>query len=150
MKPSIGRPARGRDRGREGELLHTPSADDRGDRGRAPTPRHSQQHLYLDKADNPTGRAAVEAAGSIPQLRRIGGEQLDQAASLRHPARRSLVERTLVWPQQCRRLSSATTSSQATLIRYDKQPGHSLGLIQLARARRRSRLLHQAREVQAF
>ncbi len=104
-----------------------------------PHPACYQQRLYLDKADHPTGRAAVEAAGSIPHLRRIGEEQLDQAASLRHPARRSLVERTLVWPQQCR----------ASLIRYDKKLSHSLGLIQLACALLWCRRLHRAQEVQA-
>ena len=82
----------------------------------------------------------VEAAGSLPHLRRIGKQQLDQAAGLRYPARRSLVERTLAWLQQCR----------AILIRYDKQPSHSLGLIQLACARRWYRRLHRARQTQAF
>jgi hypothetical protein len=49
-------------------------------------------------------------------------------------------ERTLAWLQQCR----------AILIRYDKQPGNSLGLIQLACARRRYRWLHRARKVQTL
>ena len=48
-------------------------------RGRAPA--QYQQHLCLDKADYPTDCAAVEAANSIPHLRRIGEEQLDQADS---------------------------------------------------------------------
>ncbi len=38
---------------------------------------------------------------------------------------------------------------RAILIRYDKQPSHSLGLIQFACARRRCRWLRRAREVQA-
>lgn len=62
-----------------------------------PTPKQPQ-HLCLDKAyDNPTGEK-------------------------RFPARRWVVERTLVWLSKCR----------ALLIRYDKHSANFLGLLQLA------------------
>ena len=88
-----------------------------------PDPAQCAQHLCLDKAyDNPTGQTAAEAAGSIPHIRRIGEEQLDEAGERRHPARRWVVERTLAWLQKCR----------AILIRYDKKPDNYRGLVQLA------------------
>ncbi len=106
-----------------------------------PDPASQEQHLCLDKGyDNPTGRAAVEAAGYVPHIRRIGEEKLDEAGEKRHPARRWVVERTLAWLQKCR----------AILIRYDKKARNYLGLIQLACALlwyRRLDRLTQAGEV---
>lgn len=88
-----------------------------------PDPSEVEQHLCLDKGyDNPTGQAAVAAAGYIPHIRRIGEEKLDQAGNKTRPARRWVVERTLAWLQKCR----------AILIRYDKKPDNYRGLIQLA------------------
>lgn len=106
-----------------------------------PDPKHYPQHLCLDKAyDNPTGKAATEAAGYIPHIRRIGEEKLDQTGDKTHPARRWVVERTLAWLQKCR----------AILIRYDKKPDNYRGLIQLACALLWYRRLHRVKEAQAF
>jgi putative transposase len=106
-----------------------------------PDPKEHPQHLCLDKAyDNPTGKAATEAAGYIPHIRRIGEEKLDPAGKKTHPARRWVVERTLAWLQKCR----------AILIRYDKKPDNHRGLIQLACALLWYRRLHRVREAQAF
>ena len=55
------------------------------------------QNLCLDKGyDNPTGHGTVADAGYQPQIRRIGEEKLDQSGEKTHPARRWVVERTLV------------------------------------------------------
>jgi putative transposase len=106
-----------------------------------PDPKQHPQHLCLDKAyDNPTGRAATEAGGYNPHIRRIGEEKLDQAGEKTHPARRWVVERTLAWLQKCR----------AILIRYDKKPDNYRGLIQLASALLWYRRLHRVKEAQAF
>jgi len=106
-----------------------------------PDPKQYPQHLCLDKAyDNPTGKAATQAAGYIPHIRRIGEEKLDQAGEKTHPARRWVVERTLAWLQKCR----------AILIRYDKKPDNYRGLIQLACALLWYRRLHRVQEVQVF
>lgn len=81
------------------------------------------QNLCLDKGyDNPTSRKAVEEAGYVPHIRRIGEEKLDNKGRKRHPARRWVVERTIGWLQKCR----------AILVRYDKNWENYLGLIQLA------------------
>jgi len=88
-----------------------------------PSHRKITQHLCLDKGyDNPTGRAACEAEGYIPHIRRIGEEKLDSIGEKTHPARRWVVERTLAWLSKCR----------AILVRYDKKPENYKGLIQLA------------------
>ena len=88
-----------------------------------PDPAVVEQYLCLDKGyDNPTGHAAVAAAGYLPHIRRIGEEKLDSSGAKTHPARRWVVERTLAWLQKCR----------AILIRYDKKPDNYRGLIQLA------------------
>ncbi|HEY5295922.1 MAG TPA: hypothetical protein VIJ70_10655, partial [Gaiellaceae bacterium] len=55
-------------------------------------------------------------------IRRIGEEKLDGFGNKTQPARRWVVERTLAWLSKCR----------AILIRYDKNPDHYKGLIQLA------------------
>jgi len=63
------------------------------------------QHLCLDKGyDNPTGRQAVGEHGYIPHIRQIGEEQFDEATERKYPARRWVVERTLSWLHQFRRL----------------------------------------------
>jgi putative transposase len=98
------------------------------------------QHLCLDKAyDNPTGRAAAAEHDYVPHIRRIGEEKLDTDGVKRYPARRWVVERTLAWLSKCR----------ALLVRYDKQAGNFLGLIQLACAllwyRRYRRLISDLR-----
>jgi len=82
----------------------------------------SPQHLCLDKGyDNPTGHAAVAAAGYVPHIRRIGEEKLDAKKRKRFPARRWVVERTLGWMSKCRGI----------LVRYAKKSCNYLGLIQL-------------------
>jgi putative transposase len=103
-----------------------------------PTPERPQ-HLCLDQAyDNPTGRAAVEAHGYVPHLRRIGEEKLDPASGeKRHPARRWVVERTLAWLSKCR----------ALLVRYDKHAANFLGLLQFACALLWFRRLHRLRQL---
>ncbi len=106
-----------------------------------PEPSQLEQQLCLDKGyDNPSGRAAAEAAGYVPHIRRIGEEKLDRAGEKRRPARRWVVERTLAWLQKCR----------AILIRYDKKAENYLGLIQLACALLWYRRLHRLKEVGAF
>jgi len=88
-----------------------------------PDPEELAQHLCLDKGyDNPTGKAACEAAGYVPHIRRIGEEKLDEAGEKTHPARRWVVERTLAWLSKCR----------AILVRYDKKPENYKGIFQLA------------------
>jgi hypothetical protein len=77
-----------------------------------------------------------------PTDRGLRASSLTQSQAL--PADGELIpdpaERTLAWLQQCR----------AILIRYDKKSGNSLGLIQLACARRRYRRLHRAWKVQTL
>ena len=81
------------------------------------------QHLCLDKGyDNPTGHCAAAEADYIAHIRKIGEEKLDNRGKKRHPARRWVVERTLAWLSKCR----------AILVRYDKNDGNYLGLIQFA------------------
>jgi putative transposase len=106
-----------------------------------PDPAECPQHLCLDKAyDNPTGHAAIEGAGYVAHVRRIGEEKLDETGTQRHPARRWVVERTLAWLQKCR----------AILIRYDKKANNYRGLLQLACALLWYRRLHRLKEVHAF
>lgn len=106
-----------------------------------PDPGECPQHLCLDKAyDNPSGEGAAEAARSIPHIRRIGEEKLDEAGEKRHPARRWVVERTLAWLSKCR----------AILVRYDKKARNYRGLLQLACALLWYRRLHRVQEVHAF
>lgn len=86
-----------------------------------PTRCHPQ-HLCLDKAyDNPTGKATVAATDYVPHIRRIG-EEPPKKSQPKYPARRWVVERTLAWLSKCR----------AILVRYDKNPGNYLGLVQFA------------------
>jgi putative transposase len=94
------------------------------------------QHRCLDKGDdNPTGHDTVAAYQYPPHIRRIGEEQLDDHGEKRYPARRWVVERTLVWLSKCRGL----------LVRYEKKACNYLGLLQFACAligmRRRARLI---------
>jgi len=106
-----------------------------------PAPADCPQQLCLDKGyDNPSGRAAAQAAGYVPHIRRIGEEKLDATGEKRHPARRWVVERTLAWLQKCR----------AILIRYDKKAENYLGLIQLACALLWYRRLHRLKEAGTF
>ena len=98
-------------------------------------PEAEIQHLCLDKGyDNPTGHQAVSVHGYQGHIRRIGEEKLDWDGMKRFPARRWVVERTLVWLSKCR----------AILVRYDKKVSNYIGLIQLACAplwyRRQQRL----------
>ena len=83
----------------------------------------SPQNLCLDKGyDNPTGHSTVEKQNYTPHIRRIGEEKLDKKGRKRHPARRWVVERTLIWLSKCRGI----------LIRYAKKSSNYLGIIQLA------------------
>ena len=88
-------------------------------------PRRGQrrsQHLSLDKGyDTPTGRRVPARRHYIPHLRRKGEAPIPKAER-KHPARRWVVERTFAWLSKCR----------AILVRYDKKPGHYLGLLQFA------------------
>lgn len=102
-----------------------------------PTPTRPQ-HLCLDKGyDNPASTAAIEAAGYVGHVRRIGEEKLDTHGEKRHPARRWVVERTFAWLSKCR----------AILVRWDKQSANYLALLKLACALlwyRRARRLEQS------
>lgn len=102
-----------------------------------PTPE-APQHLCLDKGyDNPAGRAAAEAGGYTPHIRRIGEERLDAKRRKRHPARRWVVERTLAWLSKCRGI----------LVRHEKKACNYLALIQLACALLWYRRLHRIESV---
>jgi putative transposase len=88
-----------------------------------PDPAGVEQHLCLDKGyDNPTGREAAESGGHVPHIRRIGEEAKPCDRARGHKPRRWVVERTFAWLSKCRGL----------LVRYDKNAGNYLGLIQLA------------------
>jgi putative transposase len=94
------------------------------------------QHRCRDKGDDkPPGHEAVAAYQYTPHLRRIGEERLDASGEKRYPARRWVVERTRAWLANCRGL----------LVRYEKNAGNYLGLLQFACAliwmRRRARLI---------
>lgn len=81
------------------------------------------QNLCLDKAyDNPTSRAATEAAGYTPHIRRIGEEKRDPQGEKTHPARRWVVERTFAWLSRCRGI----------LVRYEKQANNYMAVLKLA------------------
>jgi putative transposase len=80
------------------------------------------QHHCLDKGyDNPTGHETVVAYQYTPHIRRIGEEKLDPNGQKSYPARRWVVERTLVWLSKCRGL----------LVRYEKKAANFSGLLQL-------------------
>lgn len=86
-------------------------------------PQGETQHLCLDKGyDNPSGRAAAEAAEYVPHIRSIGEEKERKQKDKAYRPRRWVVERTLAWLQKCRGI----------LVRYEKKWQNYLGLIQLA------------------
>ncbi len=89
----------------------------------APTER-APQHLCLDKGyDKALAREIVKERGYVPHIRKIGEEKLDDAGTKRYPARRWVVERTLLgWLSKCR----------AILVRYEKKATNYLGLIKVA------------------
>jgi len=97
------------------------------------------QHLCLDKGyDNPTGHTTVAAFKYTPHIRKIGEEKSAAAnPTAQHKPRRWVVERTLAWLSKCR----------AILIRWDKNDGNYLGLIQLACALLWFRKLHRLQTV---
>ncbi len=83
------------------------------------------QHLCLDKGyDNKPAREVVRERDYVAHMRRIGEEKLDSnTGEKRHPARRWVVERTLLgWLSKCR----------AILVRYEKKAANYLGLIKVA------------------
>jgi putative transposase len=99
-----------------------------------PEPEHPQ-HLCLDKGyDNDDGWGACVDFDYTPHIALIHAERPPRPK--RHPARRRVVERTLAWLSKCRGL----------LIRWEKKPANSLGLLKLACAllwfRRHHRLSH--------
>jgi putative transposase len=83
------------------------------------------QHLCLDKGydKGEVVEEAVNSRGYRAHIRRIGEEKLDSAGEKRYPARRWVVERTLLgWISKCR----------AILVRYEKKAANYLGLIKVA------------------
>lgn len=79
-------------------------------------------HLCLDKGyDNPTGHAAVEAAGYVGHIRPIGEEAV-APEDRTYPPRRWVVERCLSWLNRWRGL----------LVRYEKKASNYRGVMQLA------------------
>ena len=81
------------------------------------------QNLCLDKGyDNRKTREVVAERGYVAHVRRIGEENLDEAAEKRYPARRWVVERTLCWLSRCR----------AILVRYEKKATNYPGLVDVA------------------
>ena len=98
----------------------------------------SPQHLCLDKGyDNPTDHQAASSQDYLPHIRRIGEEKMDEKKQKTHPARRWVVERTLVWLSKCR----------AILVRYAKLSYIYLGLIKLACILLCYRRLHRLKPV---
>lgn len=82
-----------------------------------------EQHLCLDGAyDNPTGHQAVEQAGYVPHIRKIGREKCDEQGQKVYPARRWVVERTIAWLSRCRGL----------LVRWEKKACNYLAALKLA------------------
>ena len=80
------------------------------------------EHLLLDKGyDNPTGRKAAASFGYIAHIRTIREDARPRRPGRRKP-RRWVVERTLAWLRKCRGI----------LVRYNKNAGNYLGLLQLA------------------
>jgi putative transposase len=88
-----------------------------------PGPDEQGQHLCLDKGyDNPDGREAAAGAGYTPHIRQVGEEEKACDQTKGHKPRRWVVERASAWLSKCRGI----------LVRYDKEDGNYLGLIQLA------------------
>ena len=80
------------------------------------------QNLCLDKGyDNPTGHGAVAEAGYQPHIRRIGEEKLDQTGEKIHPARRWVVERTLVLQSHILKVAAATVAEVENLALVTRQ-----------------------------
>ncbi len=80
------------------------------------------QNLCLDKGyDNRKAREVAERS-YVVHVRRIGEENLDEAAEKRYPARRWVVERTLCCLSRCR----------AILVRYEKKATNYPGLVEVA------------------
>ena len=85
-------------------------------------PEDQEEHLLLDKGfDNPTGREAAAALGYIAHIQTIREDARPRRPGRRKP-RRWVVERTLAWLRKCRGI----------LVRYNKNAGNYLGLLQLA------------------
>jgi hypothetical protein len=63
------------------------------------------QHLCRDKGDDhPPGHESMADYQDIPHIRRIGEDKLDPQGSKPYPARRWVVERTLLWLSKGRSL----------------------------------------------
>ncbi len=70
-----------------------------------PDPREHEQHLCLDKAfSGAPSDATARVFGYEPHVRQIGEEKKDATGRKRHKARRWVVERTIAWLHQHRRL----------------------------------------------
>jgi putative transposase len=92
------------------------------------------QRLCLDAAyDDPTGRQAARGARYTPHVVPARKEKRAKTRRKGNKPRRWVVERTLAWLSKCR----------AILVRYDKNDGNFLGLIQLACALFWYRRLHR-------
>lgn len=80
-----------------------------------------EQHLCLDKGyDNPTARETLQQSDYVPHIATIRPNTQPRRPG-RRKARRWVVERTLAWLRKCR----------ALLVRYNKNAGNYLGLLQL-------------------
>lgn len=89
---------------------------------RPPTKKNRTQHLCLDKGyDTPTGHRVVKLHRYISHIARRRQRPVPPEKH-KYRARRWVVERTFAWLSKCR----------AILVRYDKDPQHYLGLLQLA------------------
>jgi putative transposase len=99
-----------------------------------PDPIDEEQDPCLDKGyDPPNGREAAKAGGYVPHIRRIGEEKESCDRSKGPKPRRWVVERAFAWLSKCRGI----------LVRYDKEDGNYLGLIQRACGRLWYRRLHR-------
>jgi transposase len=83
-------------------------------------PRRRFRKLHADKGyDSRANRQAVQARGMVPRIARRGIESSERLG--RH---RWVVERTIAWEHQFRRL----------LVRHDRQASVHLGFLELASA----------------
>jgi transposase len=86
---------------------------------RLPNPRHTRQHLCLDKGyDTPAGEAAARVFGYVPHIRRVGEEKLDAGGAKTRPARRWVVERCLSWWNGCRSILARWAKDEANYLAF--------------------------------
>lgn len=82
-----------------------------------------REHLCADKGyTGEPAKKAVEERRYIPHIKQRGEEKTRTRKGTKHPARRWVVERTLSWLNQFRKLT----------VRYEKTKRSYVGLLELA------------------